>query len=100
MSAKEIDFKLRSAGVFDIKTVQRAILEQNGSITVLGKDDTDIRFPVIVDGQVDPDVLEVMRHDEEWLKKELQKQGITEIRDVYMAKYRNSKWDITTYTQK
>ncbi|CAM4370622.1 DUF421 domain-containing protein [Weissella hellenica] len=97
LSAKEIDFKLRSAGVLDITTVKRAILEQNGSITILGKYDEDVRFPVIVDGNIDMDVLSVMNKDEEWLQKELEKQGVENVKDVYMARYRHDKWDIATY---
>ncbi|GKS81164.1 DUF421 domain-containing protein [Ligilactobacillus pabuli] len=100
MSAKEIDFKLRAAGVIDVSEVKRAILEQNGSITVLGKDDEDVRYPVIVDGQIDPDVLEVMGHDQEWLENELRAQGVTDLRDVFMAKYRQEHWEIALYSQK
>lgn len=35
LSAKEIDFKLRTAGVYDVTDVKRAIVEQNGGITIL-----------------------------------------------------------------
>lgn len=97
MSAKEIDFKLRSAGVVDIRNVKRAILEQNGSLTILGRNDEDVRYPIIVDGKIDPDVLDVMNKDEAWLNKELSAQGIKDIKDVYMAKYRKNKWEIATY---
>lgn len=97
LSAKEIDFKLRSAGVLDISQVKRAILEQNGSITILGKYDEDVRFPVIIDGKVDTDVLQVMDKDQQWLDHELDGQGIVDIKDVYMAKYRHHKWEIATY---
>lgn len=88
---------MRSAGVLDIRNVKRAILEQNGSLTILDQNDEDVRYPVIVDGKTDPDVLEVMHKDEVWLNNELQAQGITDIKDVYMAKYRNNHWEIATY---
>ena len=97
LSAKEIDFKLRSAGVLDISQVKRAILEQNGSITILGKYDEEVRFPVIIDGKVDTDVLQVMDKDQQWLDHELDGQGIVDIKDVYMAKYRHHIWEIATY---
>lgn len=71
LSAKEVDFKLRTAGVYDMTKVKRAIVEQNGSVTVLKFGAGSIRYPVIIDGQIDPDVLDVMGKDESWLMAEL-----------------------------
>lgn len=84
-------------GVLDTSQVKRAILEQNGSITILGKYDEDVRFPVIVDGKVDTDVLQVMDKDQQWLDDQLNEQGIVDIKDVYMARYRKNKWEFATY---
>ncbi len=44
LSAKEIDFKLRTAGVYKIDEVKRAIVEQNGSLTVLRQGEGSIRY--------------------------------------------------------
>jgi len=97
LSAKEVDFKLRTAGVYQIAEVKRAIVEQNGSLTILRQGDGSIRYPIIVDGQIDQDVLELMDHDEAWLYEQLAKHGITNIRDVYMAKYENHDFKVTRY---
>lgn len=97
LSAKEIDFKLRTAGVYQLTNVKRAIVEQNGSLTILRQGEGSIRYPIIIDGQIDQDVLELMNHDEDWLMAQLKQQGITNIRDVYMAKYENHVLDITRY---
>ncbi|MDT6979906.1 DUF421 domain-containing protein [Levilactobacillus zymae] len=97
LSAKEIDFKLRTAGVYQLTDVKRAIVEQNGSLTILRQGEGSIRYPIIIDGQIDQDVLELMNHDEDWLMAQLKQQGITNIRDVYMAKYENHVLDITRY---
>jgi len=99
LSAKEIDFKLRTAGVYQIGDVKRAIVEQNGSLTVLRQGDGSIRYPVIVDGQIDYDVLELMSHDEAWLLAQLKQQGIQNVRDVYMAKYEDHQFEITRYDE-
>ncbi|PTM21589.1 hypothetical protein DA798_09420 [Lactobacillus sp. PFC-70] len=97
LSAKEVDFKLRSAGVYQIDDVKRAIVEQNGSLTILRQGDGSIRYPLIVDGQIDFDVLELTNHDEAWLDEQLTQHGITNIRDVYMAKYENHEFKVTRY---
>lgn len=99
LSAKEIDFKLRTAGVYQIDEVKRAIVEQNGSLTVLRQGDGSIRYPLIVDGQIDYDVLELMSHDEDWLLAQLRQHGVQNIRDVYMAKYENHQFEITRYDE-
>ncbi|MFC6275433.1 DUF421 domain-containing protein [Levilactobacillus tangyuanensis] len=99
LSAKEIDFKLRTAGVYQINEVKRAIVEQNGSLTVLRQGDGNIRYPIIVDGQIDLDILELMNHDEKWLLDQLKSRGITNVRDVYMAKYENHQFEITRYDE-
>ncbi|KRO00621.1 hypothetical protein IV54_GL000564 [Levilactobacillus paucivorans] len=97
LSAKEIDFKLRTAGVYQIDEVKRAIVEQNGSLTILRQGDGSIRYPIIVDGQIDQDVLELMNHDENWLLEQLKQHGVANVRDVYMAKYENHQFEITRY---
>ncbi|WP_125574137.1 DUF421 domain-containing protein [Levilactobacillus huananensis] len=97
LSAKEIDFKLRTAGVYQIDEVKRAIVEQNGSLTILRQGDGSIRYPIIVDGQIDQDVLELMNHDEHWLLEQLKQHGVANVRDVYMAKYENHQFEITRY---
>lgn len=99
LSAKEIDFKLRTAGVYQIDDVKRAIVEQNGSLTILRQGDGSIRYPIIVDGQIDADVLELMNHDEDWLMQQLKQHGVNNIRDVYMAKYKNHQFEITRYDE-
>lgn len=97
LSAKDVDFKLRTAGVYDISQVKRAIVEQNGSLTVLNRGEGSIRYPVIVDGQVDPDVLELMDKDEGWLIEELKKQEIDQIKDVFWATYRDKSLTVAKF---
>ncbi|WP_283679545.1 DUF421 domain-containing protein [Lentilactobacillus sp. Marseille-Q4993] len=99
LSAKEVDFKLRTAGVYELTDVKRAIVEQNGSLTVLKRGDGSIRYPVIVDGQIDYDVLEIMDEDEEWLMNELNDAGVSTIRDVYMATYRHGNMEVVRYSE-
>ncbi|AQW21122.1 DUF421 domain-containing protein [Lentilactobacillus curieae] len=97
LSAKDVDFKLRTAGVYDVEDVKRAILEQNGSLTVLRRGDGSIRYPVVVDGQLDPDVLEVMEESEDWLYDKLGISGPEELKTIFMATYRHGKMMVVKY---
>ncbi|RBP98862.1 hypothetical protein CRD59_06865 [Bifidobacterium xylocopae] len=100
LTAKEVDFKLRTGGVADIKDVQRAIVEQNGGLTILRKGDKDVRYPVIVDGRINPDVLELMNRDDAWLKGKLHDQGVKHVSDVFIAKYQDGELNVVTYSGK
>lgn len=86
IQAFELQMKLRAAGVQRIQDVKRAVLEQNGQLTVVQMGEKNIRFPLIADGQVNPDVLKFIDKDEAWLNQELHRQGY-EPRDIFLAEY-------------
>lgn len=86
IQAFELQMKLRAAGVQRIQDVKRAVLEQNGQLTVVQMGGKNIRFPLIADGQVNPDVLKLIDKDEAWLNQELHRQGY-EPRDIFLAEY-------------
>lgn len=97
ISAKDVALKLRMAGVIDTALVKRAILEQNGQLTVVNQGDTNVKFPVITDGTVDPDVLDLMDKDQDWLAEALRRQGIESVKDVYLAEFRNNQLIVAKY---
>ena len=86
IQAFELQMKLRAAGVQRMQDVKRAVLEQNGQLTVVQMGEKNIRFPLIADGQVNPDVLKLIDKDEAWLNQELHRQGY-EPRDIFLAEY-------------
>ena len=67
--------QLRSLGIFDIKEVFFAILETNGKLSVLKKNECSELFPlpVIISGKIDYKILKISGKNEEWLIKELGK---------------------------
>ena len=69
-----------------VSDVRRAVLEQNGQLTLVMNGDDIIRYPVIVDGVVDPDILELADKDMAWLEEEVQDQGYS-ISDIYVGEY-------------
>lgn len=70
--------------------VKRAVLEQNGQLTITQVGDDTVKYPLIVDGQVNTDALETSEHDETWLLTQLQAQGY-QISDIYLATYTNKQ---------
>ena len=91
--------ELRVAGYFDISEVSFAVLETNGNLSVLPKEMKrpltlgDMKesapcavFPsnIIKDGQIDQEALKEIGKDEQWVKKELEKQGIKNKKSVFL----------------
>lgn len=90
ISAHDLMFKLRAAGIYKISSVKRAVMEQNGQFTVIQYGDESLRYPLITDGQVDPDILEIIKRDEEWLQQELDRLHL-EASQVYIGEYIDGK---------
>ena len=99
IAAHDLMFKLRAAGIYEIKTVKRAVFEQNGQLSIIRYGDDDLRYPLIIDGQLDDDVLEIIDRDEEWVKAELEKQNMT-IEQVYIGEYLNGQLVAHVYENK
>lgn len=90
----------RSQGYFNINDIQTALLETNGKISILPKsgirpvtpDDMQIKVNqekfvtnVILDGKILKENLKNFEKTEEWLSKELNKQGKFKIKDIFLA---------------
>lgn len=91
---------MRSIDAPNIIEVEAAVFETSGHVSVLKKSDFQPVTPkdlniqtlggglpslLINDGKVAHDNLKELGYDEEWLKNELLKKGITNIKDVYAA---------------
>ena len=80
ISANDLMFKLRNKGIYEVAKVKSGILEQNGQLTVIEFSDKDhVRYPLISDGQLNVDVLELINQDEEWLIGKLNKIGYKDL---------------------
>ena len=97
--ANDLMFKLRAAGISEIKTVKRAVFEQNGQLSIIQYGNNNLHYPLIVDGQLDDDILEIIERDEEWVKAELEKQNMT-IEQVYIGEYLNGQLVAHVYENK
>ena len=97
LSAHDVAFKLRTNGINSSKNVKRAVIEQNGQLIVIQEGEENPKFPVITDGQVHSDILEMIGKNEEWLIEELKKQGIDKQSKVFLGEYVDNTLILTTY---
>ncbi|MBM7856158.1 uncharacterized membrane protein YcaP (DUF421 family) [Desulfohalotomaculum tongense] len=92
--------ELRCAGLSDLSQVDYAILETCGRISVIPKSelwpvtagDLGIKTSPVVqpsllieDGKILTDNLKRLNYDVQWLRRELSKQGVARLEDVYVA---------------
>ena len=97
LSAHDVAFKLRTSGIYSSKDVKRAVIEQNGQLIVIKAGEENPKFPVITDGQVHSDILEMIGKNEEWLIEELKKQGVDKQSKVFLGEYVDNSLILTTY---
>lgn len=91
---------LRLQGYTNVSDVEFAILEPNGNLSVIPKSqkrsitpedlniDTEyegLALPLIIDGRVIEDNMNYVKLDHKWLEKQLEKAGVTQIEDIFLA---------------
>ena len=97
LSASDVALKLRSQGVFQLKEVKRAVIEQNGQLIVVRMGDENPKYPIITDGVVQVEILETIGKTEEWLMAELNKKGFETVDDIFIAEYDKGEINVVTY---
>jgi uncharacterized membrane protein YcaP (DUF421 family) len=100
LTSDELMMLLREKNAFKLSEVEFAILETNGSLSVMKKSDSQPVTPkllnlpvemehdpriVIMDGKVMEKTLMEMGYNKEWLLGEIKKQGASDFEDVYLA---------------
>jgi uncharacterized membrane protein YcaP (DUF421 family) len=98
ISIEELISEIRSAGYNNLSQINYAIVEENGTLTVIPKStyrqptlsDLGIESPedglmhiIVADGRIDKNGLSTIGRDENWLKKHLAKER-TQMKDVYL----------------
>ena len=98
ITAHELAFKLRREGVYYIREVKRAVLEQNGELIIVLAGEENPKYPIITDGIIQKSVLEDVDKTEEWLLEELQKAGYNTPAEVFLAEYESGQIKVIPYT--
>lgn len=73
LSAHDVSFKLRIQNIYSTEKVKRAVVEQDGELIITLEGEENPKFPLMTDGQLQADILQVIGGDEEWLMKEMKK---------------------------
>ena len=97
LSAHDVSFKLRTNNVYSVNEVKRAVVEQNGQLIIIQHGEENPKFPLITDGHLQTDILAVIGKDEQWLLKEMEKQGLSKYREVFLGEYVDGKLMFTAY---
>jgi len=85
ISVNELLAELRIQGAASISEVRYAVLEQNGSLSVVKNSDTELEHSVIIDGEVIEKTLTSSGYDRRWLKKKLSAEGVKESEVLLMT---------------
>ena len=97
LTANDIAFKLRTNGVYSVRKVKRAVLEQNGQLIIVLQDEENPKYPIITDGTVQTNILEAIDKNTDWLQEQLKEMGYENISDIFLAEYDNGKINVITY---
>ena len=95
ITAHELTFKLRMHNIFNIRKVQRAVVEQNGQLLVVMAGEENLKYPLLTDGSVKTTVLEAIDKDEAWLRAELAKMGYSDPSKLFLVDYLGGQLVVT-----
>lgn len=97
LTASDVAFKLRKEGVYRVKEVKRAVLEQNGEFIIVLAGEENPKYPIITDGTIQRDVLEDIDKTEEWLLESLHDLGYESVTQVFLGEYANGVIYVVPY---
>ncbi len=84
ISVNELMCEIRLQGIADVNSVEYAVLEQNGKISIFEKENSkNFTHAVIIDKEINKDSLKLLGYDEGWLSSELARRKVTK-NDVFL----------------
>lgn len=66
---------------------------------MIENDEDNVRFPLINDGQLNTDVLDLIHHDKNWVLEQIHQAGYQDITDIYLGEYVQGRLRLTPYPQ-
>ncbi len=97
ISAEQLMLTIRTEGLDSTKDVKSAIMETDGKLTIIDMKSAAPKFPLISNGRLNEDVLEIIGHDKDWVKSKLKERDIDSINDVFLGEYVNGRLIVTAY---
>jgi uncharacterized membrane protein YcaP (DUF421 family) len=92
--------QLREQGIGDVRDVEYAILEPSGKLSVFqkqkskkSKNDTPIfTLPLIIDGEIQYNHLQMIEHTDEWLVEKLNNLGYKDVKQILYCSFQNGQF--------
>ncbi len=97
LSAHDVAFKLRTNNIYSTRKVKRAVVEQNGQFIIIQAGEENPKFPLITDGQLQTDILDIIGKDEEWLLNEMKAHGLHSYSEIFLGEYTDGRLTLTAY---
>jgi uncharacterized membrane protein YcaP (DUF421 family) len=106
LDLNQLQHLLRAKDIFSVRECEYALLESNGTLSVLKKPmyenvqraDLNIKpvhvslpLSLVVDGEIVYDNLKIVHQKEDWLMSELNKQGFQSAKDVLYAEWKEGE---------
>ncbi len=99
-SIDDLMMQLREQGVGDVRDVEYAILEPTGKLSVFqkqkskkSKNDTPIfTLPLIIDGEIQYNHLQMIEHTDEWLVEKLNNLGYKDVKQILYCSFQNGQF--------
>ncbi|HDR7847625.1 TPA: DUF421 domain-containing protein [Bacillus toyonensis] len=96
----DLMMQLREQGVGDVRDVEYAILEPSGKLSVFqkqkskkSKNDTPIfTLPLIIDGEIQSNHLQMIEHTDEWFIEKLKNLGYNDITQILYCSFQNGQF--------
>lgn len=90
---------LRQSNVYSIADVYYAILEVNGNLTVITKDEAVVPSALLIEfGTIQENTLNYIMKDELWLRTELSKQGHNDLSEIVYCEWLESSKELKIET--
>lgn len=97
LSAHDLSFKLRARGYYYVENLQRVVVEQNGQLLIIPYGEENPKYPLVTDGQIQADILEIIGKDDAWLTEALANMGYRDLSRIFLVEYRDGKLLVTAF---
>ena len=97
ISANDLMFKLRNQGIYEVNKVKSGVLERNGQLVIIENNEENIKFPLITDGKVNQNILELIHHDDTWLKQQVAQAGYSDVVNIFLGEYVHGQLHLIPY---
>lgn len=97
ISADDLISRLHQNSISKLEDIETLWIEPNGQLTIVCKDDEKLAWTLIVDGQINKLDMTLSQVNLEWLQEEIERQGYSNINQIFCAQLTRDKLNIYPY---